>query len=641
MNFKLTASILIVMLGLLAVVIYLRHQRPTPASHTHGRIFQSSNSHIVGITFSTRGRPILRMVKRGTHWYIISPRRAWGRDFAIGELCTKIADLKYHARIPIAPTGKYSIAKLGLKPVRDSVTLKRADGKTLHLTVGRSTLGGRLYVTTDFHHVFIVSRHWLRSLLKGETHFATKSLTRFHASAVESITIKRGKRILRIIRHGKRWIINSPLLTRADPTKVTNWLSNLQLLAAHRFTRKNEHALKHVVFQVRVTFRGVPSVGLPKKTKANIPPPLVVSFGSYTDLTRQYIRTLSNANPNVAIVRSTSFSQLERSLGHFQDRALTRAKLSDAKRIIIMRSAVHIPFAPASLNLIRSGRKWKMGTSATQFFGRPLLPAEKGAVAKLLQKLSAIRAKSCVNAPTPQLEHMQPIGTLTIDLPHRIHPLSITFGPGNKGGLSPVKVNGWKTIYMVSTVRIKPLLPTAVELRSHTVAAIPATDISRMVLMYHKRRAELSKSSGVWVMEPGSGKISQVDVASLTAELSPIRCHGWVADAPVPQHAMEAKVYFRHPISPAAGKGQKAAKGVKTQVSSAQTVHGILRIWSKTVLKPADGKKPAKSVQKYYAQWLSAGNALTPWVFVPENNLVSGLKQVLIDTKLSTAPAAK
>jgi hypothetical protein len=637
-NFKLTASILVVMLGLLAVVIYLRHQAPSRTSQTHGRVFKSSKLHIVAMTFSARGKPTLKMIKRGTHWYIISPRKAWGRDFAIGELATQIGDLKYHARIPIAATGKYSVARLGLKPAHDSVTLKRADGKTLHLAIGRSTLGGRLYVTSDFRHAFVVDRHWLGTLLKGESHFATKSLTRFHAAAVESITIKKGKTTMRIIRHGKRWVINSPLLARANPTKVTNWISNLQLLAAHRFTHKIEHSLKHVVFKVKIVFRKVPSAGLPEKVKAKIPPPLVVSFGSYTDLTHQYIRALSNANPNVAIVRSTSFSQLERSLSHFQDRALTRAKLSDAKRMVITRSAPRIPFAPASLVLTRSKGGWNMGTTVEKFIGGPLLPVSKGAVAKLLQKLSAIRAKSCDNTATPQLEHMQPIGTLTIDLPHRIHPLKIIVGPGNKGGLSPVKVSGWKTIYMVSTVRVKPLFPTAAALRSRTVAAIPALGINRIVLLNNGHRAELSKIKGTWKIEPGAKKVSSVDVASLTAELNPIRCHEWVTNAPTPQHVMGLSIYFR----PAASTSDQGAKKAgKTGGSSAQTQHGVLQIWSKTTQTPAAGKKPAKTVHQYFARWLTGVESSTPWVFVPGDNLVSGVKQLMADTGLSATGTTK
>ncbi len=638
MNFKLTASILVVMLGLLAVVIYLRHQAPSRASQTHGRVFKSSKLHIVGITFSARGKPTLKMVKRGTHWYIISPRKAWGRDFAIGELATQIGDLKYHARIPIAATGKYSTAKLGLKPAHDSVTLKCADGQTLHLAIGRSTLGGRLYVTSDFRHAFVVDRHWLRTLLKGESHLATKSLTRFHAAAVESITIKKGKTTMRIIRHGKRWVIDSPLLARANPTKVTNWISNLQLLAAHRFTHKNEHALKHVAFEIKVVFRKVPSAGLPEKAKAKIPPPLVVSFGRYTDLTHQYIRALSNANPNVAIVRSTSFSQLERSLSHFQDHALTRAKLSDAKRIVLTRSAPRMPFAPASLVLTRSEGGWKMGTTVQKFAGGSLLPVSKGAVAKLLQKISAIRAKSCDNTPTPQLEHLRPIGTLTIDLPHRIHPLKITVGPGNKGGLSPVKVSGWKTIYMVSTVRVKPLFPTAAALRSRTVAAIPALGIERMALRDNGHQAELSKMNGTWKIEPGAKKISSVDVASLTAELNPIRCHDWVTNAPTPQHVMELTLTYRPMTATSAGGLKKAGKAGG---SSAQTQQGVLQIWSKTVKTPAAGKTPAKTEHQYFARWLTGVESSTPWVFVPGDNLVSGVKQLMADTGLSAVATTK
>lgn len=628
MNFKLTASILVIMLGLLAVVIYLRHEGPVKTQHIHGRVFPLSSSPVVGLTFTTQGKPVLKMTKKGGHWYIIAPRKAWGRDFAISELCSQIAELKYHFRVPLASSGKYSAVKLGLKPARDSLTLTRADGKTLHLAIGRSTLGGRLYVAADRKYAFVVSRHFLRSLLKGEKNFATKSLTRFHAAAVESITIQRGHTRFRIVRRGKRWIIRSPLLARANPTKVTNWLSNLQLLAAHRFPAKNEPAIKHVAFRVKVTFRKLPSSGMPKKTPAKIPPPLVVTFGSYTDLTHQYIHALSSANPNLAIIRATSFSQLERSLSHFQDRALTRAKLTKASRIILTRAVSSMPFAPPSMYLIRNGAKWKLGTAPKQFAGGPLLSAEKSAVADWLGKLSAIRAKSCVNSPTPQLAQFHPIGTITFDLPDRVHPLKLTFGPANKGGLTPVKVSGWNTIYMVSTVRIKPLFPTAAGLRSRVAAKVPASGIDRISLTDQTHHAELVKGKKGWLMEPGAKKVSSVDIASLTAELDPIRAHKWLTHMPMPRHPVDVKIDFQ----PATEGKTKSAKTLNPAETS-----GILRIWSETLHAAAKSKKPAKAVKKYFAQWLPGGKAASRWVFVPGGNLLSGVKQLLADAGFVSA----
>lgn len=628
MNFKLTASILVVMLALLAVVIFLRHQSSSHPQQTHGALFSVSKSPVTALSFSAKGRPTLHFVKRGAHWYILSPRKAWGRDFAIGELCDQISSLKYHFRVPIASSGRYTLAKLGLKPARASLILTRADGKKLALQIGRSTLGGRLYVATNNHFAAVVRRTWLRKLFKGESHFATKSLTRFHAAAVESITLKRGKTELRIIRHGKGWVINAPLLARANPTKVTNWISNLQILAAHKFASAKDRAIKHLVFQAIVKFRKVPSVvKLPDQKAAKIPPPLVVSFGSYTDLTHQFIHALSNANPNLAIVRSTSFSQLERSLTHFQDRALTRAPLTTATSVLIHLTQAHPPLAPASLQLIRHGTGWKMGTTAASFDGGPLLAARKAAVAKLLKNLSAIRAKSFNNAPPPKLAHFQPVGTLSITLPHRLHPVVISFGAGDKGGLSPVKVKGWKTIYMVSTVRVATILPSATALRSHTVANVPAVALRRLVLQQNGKILKLAKTKNGWVIQPGAKPISQVDVASFTAELSPIRCHKWLTNPPKPAHATELRIYYQATFHPE-GKG-KPPSPATASISSA-----TIRIWSTTASKPLPSKqkgKGSKTEKTYYAQWLSGRSQSSPWVFSPSQSLVAGIRQIAAD----------
>ncbi len=635
MNFKLTASILIVMLGLLAVVIFLRHQSSSRIHQSHGQLFTTAKSPVVDLSFSAHQKPTLQMAKRGAHWYILSPRKAWGRDFAIGELCNQIVALKEHFRVHLASSGQYSAAKLGLKPARASLVMTRADGKKLELQIGRSTLGGRLYVATNPRYASVVSRRWLHNLLKGESHFATKSLTRFHAAAVEAISIIRGAKRLQITRHGKGWVINSPVLVRANPTKVTNWISNLQLLAAHRFTTSSDQKLKHVACQVIVTFRKTPPInGLPRKTKTKIPPPLLVSFGSYTDLTHHYVRALSNANPVMAIVRSTSVAQLDRSVRHFQDRALTRANLTSATAIAITRTRTSLPFAPAVLHLIRTGSIWKMGTSDTTFAGGPLLSARKAAVAKLLQSLAAVRAKSCNNTPSPKLLHMQPIGSLSIRLPHRLHPLVVTFGSGNKRGLSPVKVSGWRTIYMISTTRIAPLLPDAAVLRSHTVADVPASRVRRIVVQQGKNATQFVRTKGGWVIEPGTRKISQVDVASFTAELSPIQCHRWLTASPPHANAIKVKISYRAQSSPTSKQKPESA-------ASSSLRNGTLRLWSKRSIKSAKGKNRGKVETLYYAQWFMGNASGAPWVFSPRQSLVSGVEQLVVDSKGRVVAAKK
>lgn len=641
MNFRLTASILIVMIGLLAVVIFLRHQPAAPGgAAAHGLLFKASSSPVVGVSFKAPGKPVLRMQKRQSHWYIISPQKAWGRDFAIGELCDQITGLKYHFRVQIGSTSRYSAHALGLAPPRAVLELTRANGKKLTLRIGRTTVGGRLYVQTSDHKAAVVSRAWIHKLRLGESHFATKSLTRFHASAVESIALKDGSMTIRVVRHGTGWVIKSPMLVRANPTKVTNWLSNLQLLAAHRFANAGAAKITHASFQAIITFRAVPAPNLPPTTQPSVPAPLHIAFGRYTDLRHTFVYALSSQNPRLAIVRSATFAQLHHSLRHFQDLALTRAKLSRAKAVILHRSHAAPPLLPANLYLMHHNGMWQMGTTAIAWNGGKPLTARSAAIAALLEKITAIRAKSVMNTPAPTLM-VHAIGSVTIDLPGHLHPKVITIGQPGKMGLSPVQVSGWRTVYMVSTDRLSPLLPGASSLRSHRVAMISPAAVNRIVVSQSGQRAALINTHGTWRLATaktaaGHGAIAQTDVASLTSELSPIICHEWLAHAPAPHNAIQATIFFSAP-KPAATEPAKMAKKV-----APVELKGTLRIWWATAFKPVKGKKPPAKTVLYYATWSTPGQNAEDrkWVFRPGESLVSGVKQLLKDGRIGVTPAA-
>ena len=220
MNLRLTIAVLLVLIVLVGVVAYVNrqpHASTSPAKHHY--VFLPHPTALDRFSFKSAHGPQLAFKRVGTHWFIVSPIKARGRDYAIGDLAGTLADLQWRYRARIASRGHHTLAHTGLEKPKAVLTVVNQAGKTFTLNIGSLNATGRLYVHLAGVHdpyIDIVKADWLRRLERPVRKFRNRSLTSFHTRNIAAITLRTDSGTMRLVPHGKTWAFNQPLPARLN-----------------------------------------------------------------------------------------------------------------------------------------------------------------------------------------------------------------------------------------------------------------------------------------------------------------------------------------------------------------------------------------------------------------------------------------
>ena len=700
MNVKLTLAMLVVLLVLAGVVLYVAHQ-PEPAPHRAARlVFTPRPAAIRTLVFHTAHGRTLGFERHGRHWRMIRPVRAWARDYTVNDLVQTLGKLPWYYRVRVEKTGRHSPAAAGLAPPRAVLTLRDKTGKTYTLDIGRHNSDGRLYVRRaglKSRYLYVVGASWLRRLERPSMKFRNRNLTRFHTARVASIRIQSRAGAITIVRHGHGWIITKPFLAPANKSKVANWLSNVQLLTAHRFSSESQKSAdwKQGPLTLEVRFQAPseknqkkPAQIKPTTTRPATEPPLVIHFGRYTDLTDKFRYALSSQNPTVCVVRTATFQSLDQPLAAWREHALTRAKVGNATRWVLRRRVGISPATPASLYL-RKNKKgaWRMGTSPRNFAGGPLLPADAHAVQAVLKQVGKIRAGKFIDAPVDlkKLGLNPPRRSLRLNIPNKVRPVAISLGTPQKNGWTPAKLPQWPSVYLLPNKVIPRLLPPVTALRSRKVIALPGPNVSGITIIspVGTGSVRLIHISGRWLLTRRGRKETAAPAAAvqnLLDALNPVQDKQWYLEArPIhPLHAVVlrvttqrvpapihyppmAKYTGKKPAGAAAARKVGAKKNLPAHVAGQQVIS--IELWNRKMWpgcprlrssdrkpavagklpgRPTISKKPAGP--SWYAMRLEPPAAGAPqWVFQPSSALVKAIERFIAPPSkpMANKPAAK
>ncbi len=648
MNSRLTIAVLLILILLVGVVAYVNRQ-PKPAAHAakHDFVFAPHPTALQSFAYQPAKGPMLSFTHKGTHWFIISPIQARGRDYAIGDLAGTLADLQWRYRTRISSSGSHSLARAGLTTPKAVLTLTDQAGKTFTLNIGKQNATGRLYVhLADAHdpYIDVVKADWLTRLDRPVRKFRNRSLASFHTHNIAAIMLHTAGRTIRLVPHGKAWLITQPLLAPADNAAVTSWISNLQLLTAHRFSAvpAKRAGFKNGPLTVTVIFKKprplAPATAGVKAKTVQAPPapaPLVIQFGIKTDLTGKFYYAQSSYNPGVCAVRNTSFTQLHESLAKLRDHHLVAADITKASHIVITRTSGITGNTPASLMLNKINGKWHLHAAADQS-----VPGGAAAITKLLTALHTIKAKSFVDNPaaiaTLGLTH--PAATWKITIPDHIHGITITFGSIQKSGLIPARVAQWPSVYMISGTALKPLLPMCTGLRGKTVTDLSGARVRRITIRRAGRTVTLKDVKGKWL---NAAKLPAPTsrISGLLSAWKPLLARQWFVNArtvsSVPPITVDVTIL--HPVKSANAAptpGKEPSPALKTKYAP---LHEVLTLWriNMPLLHAAAVKgKAATSLAattRWRAELSTAGAALREpvWSFEPTKNLVSAVQAFL------------
>ncbi|MHB1766496.1 MAG: DUF4340 domain-containing protein [Phycisphaerae bacterium] len=648
MNSRLTIVVLLVLIVLVAVVAYVSRQ-PKPPTHPtkHNYVFSPHGASLQSFSYKAADGPMLAFKHVGTHWFIVNPIKARGRDYAIGDLASTLADLKWRYRNKITSSGSHSLAHAGLEKPKAVLTVVNQAGKTFTLDIGSQNATGRWYVHLAGQHdpyIDVVKADWLARLNRPVRKFRNRSLTSFHTRNIASITLRSAGQSIQLVPHGKGWLLTKPFLAPAAEAAVTSWISNLQLLTAHRFSDipAARAGVKNGPLTITVDFKAPhPLKVAAAKNKAATteklptPVPLVIQFGIKTDLTGKFLYAQSSYNPGVCIVRDASFKQMDQNVTALRDHHLVAANVAaKASTITITRRIGVTGNTPATLKVRKIDGKWVLNASSAQ-----QQAAASGAVTKLLAALRAVQAKSFLDskANLVELGLTSPAANWTITLAGHIHPIRIAFGTAQKSGLVPVKISLWPSVYFVGPAAVKSLLPQLTALRSKTVADLTGVKVQRVVIRHAGDTMPLNNVDGKWMLSSKKPAPAGL-VNSLLLAWKPLLAKKWFINArsasSVPPITVDVTVLHPVKTSTSATAAKKPGTPVKIQYVSQ---HDVLTLWNITMPgKVAVGAKakPATS-QAAKTQWraelVQAGHVVTNpvWSFQPKTGLVAAIQALL------------
>ncbi len=653
MNSRLTIAVLLILIILVGIVAYVSRQGKPPAHPTKNQyVFSPHPTSLQRFSYKPASGPELAFKHVGTHWLIVSPIKARGRDYAIGDLAGTLADLKWQYRNSISSSGSHSLAQAGLEKPKAVLTVVNQAGKTFTLKIGSQNATGRLYVHVSGAHdpyIDVVKADWLSRLNRPVRKFRNRSLTSFHTRNIAEITLNSAGRTIQIVPHGKGWLLTKPLLAPAATSAVTRWISNLQLLTAHRFSGvpASRAGFKNGPLTLTVAFKPphpLPTAGAKKPTAKPqalpAPAPLVINFGIKTDLTGKFFYAQSSYNPGVCVVRNTSFTQMNQSFDKLRDHHLVAADVAaQASKITFARRAGVTGNTPAALTLSKVNGKWVLTTSPTQREN-----ADTAAVSKLLADLHTVLVKRFLDTPQnlAALGLSNPVARLTVTRAGHIHPIDIAFGTPQKSGLVPVKLAQWPSVYLISSVAASELLPKLTALRSKTVADLTGVKIQRITLRQAGRTVALRNLHGKWMLGTKTPAVASA-VNNLLAAWKPLQAKNWFINSrmvsSVPPITMDVTLPdSSKAMPPAAPAAKKPATPTTAQVI---TQHDVLTLWNINIpAKAAIAKTSAATSHpavktQWRAELVQAGHAQKnpAWIFQPKSSLVSAVQNLLKEQK--------
>ncbi len=653
MNYKFTALILLVLVGLIGVVAYLNHQPPKKHTSATRLVFKTKPTQIQALTLTRQAagkasKKTLAFERAKGHWRITAPLQAAARD-RVDSLVRNVADLAWRYRLKMTASGKHSLSATGLAPAKAIFTLHDKNGDTWRLAVGRHNSAGRLYVRPlgrKARHIYVVDSAWFDSFNHPAAHFRNLNLTHFHMHNIAAVTIHTtggtAPLTMTIIPHGSGWVFTQPFPAPVNTSAIQDWLSDVQLLAATRFSTTSEKSAAFGTGPLTITIRFKTPAPAPTTAPAGVktpaakgPAPLVIHFGRYTDLTHKAIYVTSSQNPGVGVVPVGTFTPLNRPMTLLRDKAITRANMDHAHHLAIKTGHT-------VLQLNTTGTQWTMtpqGIAATP------LTARATVVENLLKAVAALRAKSfqdgTINRAVLGLVH--PIHQLTIQLSNHVHPLIIGWGATAGKSLVPVSVSGWPSVYNVPADALNALTSASVAaFRSHRVADFSPVAIARISLPAVGTRPQvvLAQTAGKWTLARGSAvgiAAPDAQVQPLLAAINPLRAKKWYTW----KESAAALDWSHLPISyqlvitrtNVAGTAGKNAPPAQT------TLNIIRRTIPRPNPRPGTGKANSAKVSAPQYRWygyIGPAQSVNPdfRLFQPHKSLIAALKAVL-------APAAK
>jgi hypothetical protein len=646
MNFRLTMSLVIVLLLVVSGWLFLSNQakKPeTPAGPTP--LLGSIPKELTKISYNRDGSEELAFAKTGDNWQMTRPVNAPVEKYQVQAVADDLKGAGYRAKFEPEPTGGKSATATGTDRPRNVVKFTDDAGRETTVSFGKSTVDGVYATLNGGKTIYLLDKNPVPSLQQEPDKFRNKTLKEIDTNKITALTVATPENTVTLAKSGDKWLVTAPISARANEATVNEILNEFRAVRANTFSTLNKETAGLARPAVSVTAYvsdapPAPASTTPATQAAGTRPagtPVTLQIGLYTDLIKKNAVYAGLAdNPEVFTLRAEAFTKLNRELKDLRDTAVTPAPVANASDFTVTTGT------GTTLAASRKDGKWTITAPVS-------VPGDSFAIGDFLGALRDLRAIRFVdNAGNLAAIGLDPPQSrIDLTLPNQPqHEVLLVGKPetDDKGGkVTPLRRQGEPTVYLVQSADADKLATSPNALRDKTIDTVVAD---------HLRGIEVSgpaASNGGFSLErdgtqwklKGGAAADESKVTALLANFTPLVASKYLdavpptgtpaltvtlsilesTQAPATAPSTQAALPAAAPIGPDPGKITVRTLHLYKQESPAATgpATAPATVWKATY----DGQKPA-------------------WTFAPNETLVNHLTKetyAVPATQPATAPA--
>lgn len=585
MNFKTTGLLLaLVVVGGLAIWLFpsdkdkdkAGDQKPAATSNQPLIEPALAEKDVVAVAIERPGKPraaFERAPKAGgaageyDDWRMIEPLAAPAEQGMVSNVVRQYSQLQTVTRFEPGAAGAVTAADAGLDAPRATVVLKSGAGKEYRVEIGKKVgLGNDTYVRLAGSKTIGVSTGDLfEQLSRDISTYRAKTLFKVVANDAVAVEIEHeGKRYE--FRRGadKQWLMNAPMKSFADPTKVTGLVSKFTMLRANEFVEAASDSPASFGFdppflKMRVTTelqRPLPS-SQPADSQPAAPQFETVTntyevvVGGFADMKSEYRYVQVAGQPGVVTIPKGSIEGLIPKVAELLDPRVTRVKAAEITKLTLTSGG-------QSATLERVNNAWQ-GTG-------DLAALEVEAVADVVNALEDLKAVDYADAGADAAKYGldQPRAVLELTTTAAVAPLKLKIGANTASGRNAyAQIEGQSTVYVIAAAQADRLAVSPLSLRSRAIFTGRVDAIRALSVARGERTVALTNNGGNWsFVEPADTPVDAAAVRQVVNDLSKLRARRVVAKGDAAAYGLDEPgliVKFTVDAAPAATQASQPA----------------------------------------------------------------------------------
>jgi hypothetical protein len=558
MNWKTTATLLVIAVALAAYFKFIENKRPSTreAEDQKTRLFVLDRNQIDGLVITNREQK-LDLRRENNHWRLKAPLADRADQAAVDELMTSLEGARKEASISAeeVAASKNKLQDFGLQNPRLRLQIVPNGGaQATEILFGNDTaVEGKTYLQIAGRgEVSVVNASLKKVLEKDVNSWRDHKVTDLAATDVNKLTVKNPAGEIELQRTADRWRIVKPLSARANDQKVNDLISQVTTLSVGGFVADDKaDSAAYGLSEPRGTItlftpnepKGIdlmiganPAPKTPEPDKNNPAPSPAPSPAPKADAV--YVRMPSRQSVYTVSKSVEDFLSLKPN--DLRDRELMRLNADQVDRIRITLAS------GPGVTLARKDKKWTL-------LGQPEQPANTVLADGLLQKLGqtstaafvedsvADLAKYGLDKPSLKVAFSSYASENTAESNAGEKPIA-TVDFGNVDGENiyarledePFIVSVNKSVLEAvpsDPLQWQPLAIFDVDPEKVNTLEIKATGRPDLALT----RAD----KGAWTLSKGEGALNATKAQSLVNTLAKLRAASW-AGAIKPEYGLDA-----------------------------------------------------------------------------------------------------